>query len=173
MKRKRTTCCLLSEMGLRGGVSELEVRVDVWEVSPLTATISSTVPCVTSLPMSATPSKRPRAPSAEQADSPLKNGQRPAFPPPEAPPPPPSTSAEPPSDPQTSAASEAGPSNEHVVNDSSVGETGAVGEQEESSDEEEQEVYDDKADQAARTDMYLDTVSASLLDSLLWILTRS
>lgn len=37
--------------------------------------------------------------------------------------------------------------------------------QEESSDEEEEEVYDDKADQAARTDMYLDTVSASLLHS--------
>lgn len=153
---------------------ELEVRVDVWEVSPLTATISSSVPCVTSLPMSATPSKRPRAPSAEQADSPLKNGQRPAFPPPpEAPPPPPSTSAEPPSDPKPSAASEAGPSNGGVVTDSSVGDTGAVGEQEESSDEDEEEVYDDKADQASRTDMYLDTVSASLLDSLLWSLTRS
>lgn len=124
--------------------------------------------------MSATPSKRPRAPSAEQADSPLKNGQRPAFPPPpEAPPPPPSTSAEPPSDPKPSAASEAGPSNGDVVTDSSVGETGALGEQEESSDEDEDEVYDDKADQASRTDMYLDTVSASLLNSLLWSLTRS
>ena len=123
------------------------------------------------LDMSATPSKRPRAASQEASlDSPLKNGQRPASPPvpvpaatPDAPPPP---GAEPPS----AASFETSSSSTHPEGSNGAGtQASAVDRREESDDEEEEEeeAYDDTADMATRTDMYLDTVRSPHFPELL------
>jgi hypothetical protein len=140
--------------------------------------IPARLPLTTTCPaMSATPSKRPRAASHEAVlDSPLKNGQRPASPSAQAPPaatskaaaaaPPPPSAAEPPS----AASFDSSSSRTHAERSigASSGAPAVERREEPKSEDEEEEVeeeqpYDDTADQATRTDMYLDTVREPLL----------